>query len=356
MPSEANTLEIEEPLLGCLRQALDDPGLDYCSAPYQILGGNENDIFSFRLKAAAPFDQPLILRLFRADATPDRARKEAAVHRAVTTQGLAAPRVLLVGDEHNCDGRSFLIMEHVAGRSALGLLHPSLLLRLPSLHAETMIALHRLDAGVFLNSAEAAGLDRLSVTLNLDRQTAERKAARDFPSLERLDAWLEQNRPDDGPPVIAHGDLHPFNLMIDNGRVSAVLDWTRAVIAPREYDIAANRVIVRYGPVVGNAPLRTLLPLMRRWVLGRFEAIYRAELPIDEPLVRYFEVRQAFDVLTNVALLRRAKASDSEALPERDKESGAFDGPNLRGMLARVEQISGIRVELPPVAPTNTGS
>ena len=347
MPSDRKVPEIAEPLLGCLRQALDDPALDYDDAPRQILGGNENDIFSFRLRASAPFDQPLILRLFRADATADRARKEAAVHRAVTNQGLAAPRVLLVGDEFNCDGRSFLIMEHVAGRSALGLLHPALFLRLPSLHAETMIALHRLDADVFLSSAEAAGLDRLSVMLNLDRETAERKAARDFPSLELLAGWLEQNRPGDGVPVIAHGDLHPFNLMINDGQVSAVLDWSRAVVAPREYDIAANRIIIRYGPVVGPEPLRTLLPLMRRWVLARFEAIYRAELPIDEPLVRYFEVRQAFDVLTNVALLRRAKASDSDRLPERDKESRAFDGPNLRGMLARVEQIAGVRVELP---------
>ena len=347
MPSDRKVREIAEPLLVCLRQALDDPGLDYDSAPRQIKGGNENDIFSFRLRAAAPFDQPLILRLFRADATPERARKEAAVHRAVTKQGLAAPHVLLVGDEFHCDGRSFLVMEHVAGRSALGLLHPSLFLRLPSLHAETMIALHRLDPAVYLNAAEAAGLDRRSVMLNLNRETAERKAAREFPSLERLAGWLEQNRPGDGAPVIAHGDLHPFNLMVDDGHVSAVLDWSRAVVAPREYDIAANRIIVRYGPVVGNALLRTVLPLMRRWFLGRFEAIYRAELPIDEPLVRYFEVRQAFDVLTNVALLRRARASDSDALPERDKESGAFDGPNLRGMLARVEQISGVRVKLP---------
>ena len=47
MSSEGNTVQIEGPLLGCLRQALDDPGLDYDSAPHQIRGGNEKISFRF---------------------------------------------------------------------------------------------------------------------------------------------------------------------------------------------------------------------------------------------------------------------------------------------------------------------
>ncbi len=344
--------EIAGPLLASLRTALGDSGLDYQDIPQIISGGNENDIYSFRLRAAPPpFNQPLVLRLFRAKATAERARKEAAVHQAVTDQGLAAPRVLHVGSGLNGLGRSFLVMEHAPGRATLDLLRPSLLLRLPALHAQTMIALHRLDAGALLAAAQAAGLDRGSVVMDLNVERRERAEANRFPSLGKVGVWLDTHRPEVDPSVIAHGDLHPFNLMIDRGRVSAILDWTRAVIAPPEYDIAANRLIVSYGPVVGKGILGALVPLYRRWFLPRFEALYRAELPFDEMLVRYFEVQMAFEVLTNVALLRRAVAEKAAVLPEKSKESRAFDGPNLPPMMRRVRKLTGVRVVLPALAP-----
>jgi aminoglycoside phosphotransferase (APT) family kinase protein len=350
---DAVAATIAKPLMECLKRELDDPSLEYGAGPLRISGGNENDIFGFQLRAAPePFDQPLVARVFGAGATVEQARREAAVHQAVIEQGLAAPRVLLVGDELSGVGGAFLIMERVTGRSGVELLRPSpLLLRLPSLLADTMFALHRLDHEALFTAVEASGLDRRSVVLDLSEETRERQAARQFPSLERLGVWLDTNRPRSGSPTITHGDLHPFNLMIEDGKVSAVLDWTRAVVAPPEYDLAANRIILRYGPTVDEGLLRSVVPLYRRWLLHRSEAAYRVRFPFDESLVRYFEVHFAINILTNVALMRQAKASGGERRPDRDKKSEALDGPNLPGMLARVERLSGIRVELPRVWP-----
>lgn len=341
--------EIAEPLLQYLRKVLGDPRLSYEARPSRISGGNETDIFGLQLRQAPePFNRPLVARMFRAGGAAERARLEAAAHQAVTEQGLAAPKVFLVGDELEGVGGSFLIMERAGGRSAVELIHPSLLARLPALLAETMVALHRLDAGFLLAAAEAAGLDRLSVMLDFSAETRERRGAREFPSLEALGAWLDRHRPDARSAAINHGDLHPFNLMIDRGRVSSVLDWTRAVIAPPEYDIAANRIIVHYGPVVGPGPLRLLIPLYRGWFPRRFETLYRAHLPFDESLVRYFEVQRALGILTDVALRRRAMAANAVVPPDRDKSAKALDGPNLPRLVKHVERLSGIRVELPP--------
>lgn len=345
--------EIAEPLLRYLRKALGNPSLSYGAQPSRISGGNETDIFGLQLSGASgPFDRPLVARVFRAGGPAGRARLEAAAHRAVTEQGLAAPKVFFVGEELDGVGGSFLVMERAGGRSAVELVHPSLLLRLPALLAGTMAALHRLDIGILLAAAEAAGLDRQSVMLDLSAETRERRAAREFPSLAALGDWLDARRPDVRSSAINHGDLHPFNLMIDRDRVSSVLDWTRAVIAPPEYDIAANRIILHYGPVVGPGPLRLLAPLYRSWFPRRFEALYRTYLPFDEPLVRYFEMQRALGILTDVALRRRAMASNTVAPPDRDKSAKALDGPNLPRLVAHVERHSGIRVELPPrVAP-----
>jgi aminoglycoside phosphotransferase (APT) family kinase protein len=346
-------VEVAGPLLRYLRQTLGAPHLSYGAPLRRISGGNETDIFGFELREApAPLDRPLVARMFRAGGAAERARSEAAAHQAVTGQGLAAPKVFLVGDQLDGLGSSFLIMERAGGRSAVELVYPSVLARLPALLAETMVALHRLDAAVLLATAEAAGLDRLSVMLDLSPETRERRAAKEFPSLAALGEWLDRHRPDAPCSAINHGDLHPFNLMIDGGRVSSVLDWTRAVIAPPEYDIAANRIIVHYGPVVGPGPLRLLLSLYRGWFPGRFEALYRAHLPFDESLVRYFEVQRALGILTDVALRRRAMASNTPVPPDRDKSAKALDGPNLPRLARHVERLSGLRIEMPArVAP-----
>lgn len=344
--------EISAPLLHYLRKALGDPRLSYEVQPSRISGGNETDIFGLQLsEAAEPFDRPLVARVFRPGGAAERARLEAAAHRAVTEQGLAAPKVFFVGDELDGVGGSFLIMERAGGRSAVELIHPSMLLRLPALLAETMAALHRLDVGFLLAAGEAAGLDRLSMMLDLSAETRERRGAREFPSLAALGAWLDTHRPDVPSSTINHGDLHPFNLMIDGSRVSSVLDWTRAVIAPPEYDIAANRIIVRYGPVVGPGPLRPLIPLYRDWFPRRFETLYRTYRPFDESLVRYFEVQRALGILTDVALRRRAMASNTVVPPDRDKSAKALDGPNLPRLVAHVERLSGLRIEMPPRVP-----
>lgn len=354
--ADTSPAEIAEPLIESLRRALDAPSLEYGVSPWRLSGGNETDIYGFELRNAAdPFDRPLVARVFRGSGTAERARHEAAAHWAVSEQGFAAPRVLLIGDDLSGLGRSFLVMEFVAGCSGVELLRPSaalpcLLVRLPALHAETMVALHRLDAESLLTTFEAAGLDRLSAILDLHEETRERKAARGFPTLEALGVWLDMHRPCGGTKTITHGDLHPLNLMIHRGQVRAVLDWTRAIVAPPEYDLAANRIIVGYGPVVGEGIIRSLVPLMGRWFLWRFEAIYRAQLPVDESLVRYFEVQRALGVLTDVALLRQAMASDAAVPTDRDKAARALDGPNLPKLVAHVERLSGIRVELPPRA------
>ena len=42
-----------------------------------------------------------------------------------------------------------------------------------------------------------------------------------------------------GPPVWVHGDLHPFNLLTEDGRLTAVLDWGDAFAGDPAPDLAA---------------------------------------------------------------------------------------------------------------------
>ncbi|OLP01998.1 aminoglycoside phosphotransferase [Mycolicibacterium porcinum] len=61
------------------------------------------------------------------------------------------------------------------------------------------------------------------------------------PLVERALAWLEENFPEDvatSDSVLIWGDSRIGNVLYDNFRPSAVLDWEMATIGPRELDVS----------------------------------------------------------------------------------------------------------------------
>jgi spectinomycin phosphotransferase len=53
----------------------------------------------------------------------------------------------------------------------------------------------------------------------------------------RLERAIERATAKAVPRVVCHRDLHGLNLLVDDGRVAAILDWEQAVLAPREHDL-----------------------------------------------------------------------------------------------------------------------
>jgi aminoglycoside phosphotransferase (APT) family kinase protein len=61
------------------------------------------------------------------------------------------------------------------------------------------------------------------------------------PLVERALAWLEENFPDDvatSEPVLAWGDARIGNVLYEDFRPVAVLDWEMATVGPRELDVS----------------------------------------------------------------------------------------------------------------------
>ena len=65
-----------------------------------------------------------------------------------------------------------------------------------------------------------------------------RDAGNDRPIIALAIAWLEDNIPDEIAPVVLHGDFRLGNLLVDDGRLSAVLDWELVHLGDRHEDIA----------------------------------------------------------------------------------------------------------------------
>ena len=67
--------------------------------------------------------------------------------------------------------------------------------------------------------------------------------------------------------MICHGDLHPFNLLVDGDRVT-VLDWSTALLAPRAYDVGFTSLLLSEPPLRVPSWQRPLVRTLG-WVLAR---------------------------------------------------------------------------------------
>jgi aminoglycoside phosphotransferase (APT) family kinase protein len=112
---------------------------------------------------------------------------------------------------------------------------------LPASFTSTLATLHTLDW-------RAAGLDFLGVPATGPefalREIAKWKElialseAAPEPILTDLIAWLEANAPSSEHVTLVHGAYRTGNLLIDNDRISAVLDWELQVLGDPMYDVA----------------------------------------------------------------------------------------------------------------------
>ena len=165
------------------------------------------------------------LRLLRAEQAAT-ARREAVVTAAAAAAGIPVPRVLAEGSWEN---RPALLLSWMPGR----------LLR------------HELERCPWRAWALGVRFGRIQAAIH----------AAPVPAVLRRHpvSWIEWAEPDaalrdrlrrssDGE-VLLHLDYHPANVLVEGGRVSAVLDWANARAGDRRADLARTAAILRFAPL-----------------------------------------------------------------------------------------------------------
>jgi len=142
-------------------------------------------------------------------------------------------------------GRAFYMMEYLPGAPLFDTGDvPNDASVLRSLYEQTIDTLCRIHAvewkSTRLEQLLASGRAEtpLRSRLNdyrdhLDDASREKK----YPLLEAAFEWLDQHAPAESSPVLNWGDARPGNLLFENGKLTAVLDWEIAEITAREVDL-----------------------------------------------------------------------------------------------------------------------
>jgi aminoglycoside phosphotransferase (APT) family kinase protein len=156
--------------------------------------------------------------------------EEFAVQRAAFLEGVAAPEPLWLCADSAYIGRPFYVM-----RRASGLADPRRLAREKTLLVSGEALAEQLGQELARLHSIAPPRDELDFLPVPDRNVVlarvqQFRAALDTlpepqPVLEWAIRWLEVNAPDPQPLVLCHRDYRTGNYLVDEGRLSAILDW-----------------------------------------------------------------------------------------------------------------------------------
>jgi aminoglycoside phosphotransferase (APT) family kinase protein len=238
--------------------------------------------------------EPMILKRDPPDAAPPEPdadnrfganrKTEAAILDAAWRAGMPAPQMMFEAEPADGIGEGF-VMQALAGETL-----PQKILRDPDLAA----ARHALPAqlGSALAKLHAMPLDQVPPVRRFaldDHLAAFRKVLDEYgqpqPGFEYGLRWLHERRPQEEPPVFAHGDYRMGNIMVDSEGLAGVLDWEVGHIGDRYIDLS--------------------WPSVRAWRFGRDETplagvgqrvdFFRAYeeaggKPIDPNVAHYWEV------------------------------------------------------------------
>jgi aminoglycoside phosphotransferase (APT) family kinase protein len=206
------------------------------------------DTLIWRVEAAG---QVSALRLFQPEQAA-MAQREVAVMAAASSAGLPVPRVYAEGI---WGGRPVLHMSWMPGRPLRDALrtHPWRVRALGVQFGRTQAAVHAVPPPAAL--------------------------------LAHPTPWIAWANPDDalrdclcaaarGPNVLLHLDFHPMNVLVADGRVSAVLDWANARAGDPRADLARTASILRFAPLDPGV-LRPPESLVRHLFIAGWRRGYR---------------------------------------------------------------------------------
>ena len=257
--------------------------------PMRLTGGESAECYRFDIHGQPPTLSPtLVLRLQHDDRA---AARECAIQGAAAEAGFPAPRVFHTGRSTSAFGRPYAVIAFMEGRNPV---KDRSIRSVPTILAETMLRLHALDPRQTRTALATAGLEERGA--GIPASLTELGTSPDA-NVAAAARWLAERTPPAAPVVICHGDLHGFNLLLQEGRVLAVLDWELAMLAPREYDVARTEALFVLMPGVGPAAIGGLVRWFGARGARRFVAAYDERLRLHRDVLDFCRALHALRLI-----------------------------------------------------------
>jgi len=192
----------------------------------QMKGGNEAYLYRFKVKGVQGMDKPQVLRLFPGFYGEEKAEWQGMIQNLLTKHGIPVPKTNLTSSDTAILGGSFLVMDYIEGDTINPEEDPSILI----LAARTQATLHQIDGKPISDAILALGHSAESHSIDGRINWLLRRAEK-YPELEEIFRWVVDNKPKLPKKVsVVHGDFHPMNMLVKDGEVVAILDWSGFIV------------------------------------------------------------------------------------------------------------------------------
>lgn len=114
---------------------------------------------------------------------------------------------------------------------------------IPEVLGKTHAALHGINPEPLIKSLSEQGIDKNTLGLSNRFDWLKDRASK-LPWIRDGVDWLIKNRPLEPERLaVCHRDFHPLNILIQDGKITGVLDWPGFLIADPALDIANTIVL-----------------------------------------------------------------------------------------------------------------
>lgn len=280
--------QIAGKLITHLKSVYPDYNLEYAVPLTQLKGGIETATYQFQIKGGPQeLNQPLILRLYPEKRGAEDAVWESSVQNALSIRGYPVARAHNICADKAILGGAFYLMEFLPGQPLWNAPFDTISDLLGKTHAD----LHKIDPEPLVQSLRKQGFNENWFHFRTDFFAALIMAAKDgqLPWTRAMLDWLQQNRPPEPEQMaICHGDFHPLNILLQDGKVSGVLDWHLSIADP-VLDVANT---IRLISMVQHFSIPGAEAIDWEAFIQKYLAAYRSQLPLDLTHLDYYRVLQ----------------------------------------------------------------
>jgi aminoglycoside phosphotransferase (APT) family kinase protein len=184
-------------------------------------------------------------------------------------------------------------MDHLSGRP----LATAPLESVPRLLGETHAELHNMDPNPLVKALQDKGIAEYEYGF-ARRFDWLCERAEQVPWVRPGIDWLRRHRPP-GPerPSVCHCDYHPFNVMVDQGEITGVVDWGGLALADPAYDVGNTIVLLTIAFKHLAASMADLPTIDFDEMAELYLAAYRTHRPLESTNLGYYRARRCVQAL-----------------------------------------------------------